>query len=80
MYWTPPVLSTIVGLSQSARSALSIYQAELEERIFRRLHDQEVAKNPDGIIEIGKIEGQVKDYDEVENESAEVIVKQHRDL
>jgi hypothetical protein len=64
----------------SARQALEVYQVELEERIFRRLHDQEVAKNPDGIIEIGKIEGEVKDYDEVENKSAEVIVKQHRDL
>ena len=64
----------------SARAALIVYQAELEERMFRRLHDQEVAKNPDGTIEIGKIEGEVKDYDEVENQSAEVIVKQHRDL
>lgn len=64
----------------SARQALVIYQAELDERLFRRLHDIEVAKNPDGTIEIGKIEGEVKDYDETENESAEVIVKQHRDL
>jgi hypothetical protein len=64
----------------SARAALSVYQLEQEERIFKRLHDTEVAKNPDGIIEIGKIEGEVKDYDEVENESAEVIVKRHRDL
>lgn len=64
----------------SARAALTIYQLELEERMFRRIHDQEVAKNPDGIIEIGKIEGEVKDYDEVENLSAEVIVKRHKDL
>lgn len=64
----------------SARAALEVYQAELEERMLRRLHDIEVAKNPDGTIEIGKIEGEVKDYDEVENASAEVIVKQHRDL
>lgn len=64
----------------SARAALVVYQVEQEERIFRRLHDAEVAKNPDGTIEIGKIEGEVKDYDEVENASAEVIVKQHRDL
>ena len=30
----------------SARAALDVYQAELDERLFRRLHDIEVAKNP----------------------------------
>ena len=34
----------------------------------------------DGIIEIGKIEGEVIDYDEVEKRNAEVKVKRHKDL
>ena len=62
------------------RASLNAYQLEFDERMFRRIHDAEVAKNPDGIIEIGKIEGEVIDYDEVEKKSADVIVKRYKDL
>ncbi len=62
------------------RASLNVYELELDERQFRRIHDAEVAKNPDGIIELGKIEGEVIDYDETEKKSAEVIVKRYKDL
>ncbi len=64
----------------SVRASLIVYQLELDERNFRRIHDEEVKKNPDGTIEIGKIEGEVIDYDEVEKKSAEIIVKRYKDL
>ncbi len=62
------------------RASLNVYQLELDERNFRRIHDEEVRKNPDGIIELGKIEGEVIDYDEIEKKSAEIIVKRYKDL
>jgi len=64
----------------SIRAALDVYQLELEERMFKMRHDQATSKNPDGTIEIGKIEGEVIDYDEVEKKSSEVSVKRHKDL
>jgi len=68
------------NMVDSVRAALNVYQLELEERMFKRRHDEAVSKNPDGTIEIGKIEGEVLDYDEVEKKNAEVQVKRHKDL
>lgn len=68
------------NVTDSIRAALDVYQIEMDERLFIRMHDMELAKNPDGIIEIGKIEGEVLDYDEVEKKNAEVKVKRHKDL
>ena len=62
----------------SIRSALDTYESELQERMLLRIHEQQVAKNPDGTVEIGKIEGDVEDYDEEKHTT--VKVKRHKDL
>lgn len=64
----------------SIRSALDTYEAELDERMFKRRHEEMEAKNPSGVIEIGTAEGEVIDYDEVEKKSEEITVKRHKDL
>lgn len=64
----------------SIRSVLDTYEAELEERLFKRRHDETEGKNPDGTIEIGTAQGEVIDYDEVEKKSEEITVKRHKDL
>lgn len=64
----------------SIRNALETYEVELEERMFKRRHEEMESKNPDGAIEIGTAQGEVIDYDEVEKKSAEVPVKRHKDL
>jgi len=62
----------------SIRSALDTYELELDERMFKLRHKAEVAKNPDGHIEIGTIDGDVEDYDEEKHTTVEV--KRHKDL
>lgn len=62
----------------SIRSALDTYENELDERLFIRRHEEQVAKDPDGTIEIGTIEGDVEDYDEEKHTTVEV--KRHKDL
>ena len=62
----------------SIRAALETYELELQERMFKLRHDAEVAKNPDGHIEIGTISVDVEDYDEEKHTTVEV--KRHKDL
>ena len=62
----------------SIRSALITYEAELQERMFKMQHDIETSKNPDGVIDIGTINGEVEDYDEEKHTTVEV--KRHKDL
>ena len=66
------------NIVNSIRSALDTYESELDERLFMRRHNEQVAKEPDGTIEIGTIEGEVEDYDEEKHTTVEV--KRHKDL
>ena len=64
----------------SIRSVLDTYEAELDERLFKRRHAEMESKNPSGTIDIGEAYGEVIDYDEVEKKSEEITVKRHKDL
>lgn len=64
----------------SIRSVLDAYEAELDERLFKRRHEEMETKNPSGTIDIGEAYGEVIDYDEVEKKSEEITVKRHKDL
>lgn len=65
-------------VTDSIRHALDTYEIEFQERMIRRKHDDEVAKNPDGTVNIGEIYGDVEDYDEEKHTT--VKVKRHKDL
>ena len=67
-------------VTDSIRHALDTYELELQERLVKRKHDEEVAKQPDGTINIGEAYGEVVDYDEVEKKSETITVKRHKDL
>ena len=62
----------------SIRASLAVYEQEFQERMYMRRYDEMTAKNPDGTIEIGTIEGGVEDYDE--EKQSKVEVKRHKDL
>jgi hypothetical protein len=45
-----------VSIYQSAMMQLETYRAEWEERMFRKRMEEDLEKNPPGIIEIGSIQ------------------------
>jgi len=48
--------------------------------MFKKRHEETERKNPDSAIDIGTINGEVIDYDEVEKKSETITVKRHKDL
>lgn len=65
------------GMVDSIRTQLFVYEQEFSERLYVQRYDEFVAKNPDGVIEIGTIE-EIKTPDHDAN--IDIPVKRQKDL